>query len=65
MTTFAEQMALDMAAILGDPSRPIEEICGEATTEAGEVVPANYNSPGQLVISGRKLARRTVRIDRT
>jgi [acyl-carrier-protein] S-malonyltransferase len=41
-----------MAAILGDPARPIEEICAEATREAGEVVPANYNSPGQLVISG-------------
>jgi [acyl-carrier-protein] S-malonyltransferase len=41
-----------MAAILGDPSRPIEEICEQATAEAGEVVPANYNSPGQLVISG-------------
>lgn len=41
-----------MAAILGDPSRAIEEICEQATTEAGEVVPANYNSPGQLVISG-------------
>jgi [acyl-carrier-protein] S-malonyltransferase len=41
-----------MAAILGDPSRPIEEICAEASREAGLVVPANYNSPGQLVISG-------------
>jgi [acyl-carrier-protein] S-malonyltransferase len=41
-----------MAALLGDPQRPIEEICAEATAEAGEVVPANYNSPGQLVISG-------------
>jgi [acyl-carrier-protein] S-malonyltransferase len=40
-----------MAAILGDPSRPIEAICEEAT-EAGQVVPANYNSPGQVVISG-------------
>jgi [acyl-carrier-protein] S-malonyltransferase len=41
-----------MAALLGDPDRPIEEICAQATAEAGEVVPANYNSPGQLVISG-------------
>ncbi|MBA3891621.1 MAG: ACP S-malonyltransferase [Gemmatimonadaceae bacterium] len=41
-----------MAAILGEPSRPIEEICAEATAEAGTVVPANYNCPGQLVISG-------------
>ncbi len=41
-----------MAAILGDTSRPIEEICAEATREAGLVVPANYNCPGQVVISG-------------
>jgi [acyl-carrier-protein] S-malonyltransferase len=41
-----------MAALLGDPSRPVEEICEQATREAGVVVPANYNSPGQLVISG-------------
>ena len=41
-----------MAAILGDPSVPIEEICASATAEAGLAVPANYNSPGQVVISG-------------
>jgi [acyl-carrier-protein] S-malonyltransferase len=41
-----------MAAILGDMNRPIEEICAEATRDAGEVVPANYNGPGQVVISG-------------
>ena len=41
-----------MAAILGDVSRPIEEICQQATREAGLVVPANYNCPGQLVVSG-------------
>jgi [acyl-carrier-protein] S-malonyltransferase len=41
-----------MAAILGDTNRPIEEICAEATRDAGLVVPANYNSPGQVVISG-------------
>jgi [acyl-carrier-protein] S-malonyltransferase len=41
-----------MAAILGDTTRPIEEICDEATKEAGLVVPANYNGPGQIVLSG-------------
>lgn len=41
-----------MAAVLGEPSRSIEEICAQATDEAGAVVPANYNCPGQLVISG-------------
>jgi [acyl-carrier-protein] S-malonyltransferase len=41
-----------MAAILGDTNVPIEEICETASREAGTVVPANYNCPGQLVISG-------------
>ena len=40
-----------MAAILGDLSRPIEAVCAEASS-AGVVVPANYNAPGQIVISG-------------
>ena len=47
-----------MAAILGDTNRPIEEICAEATREAGLVVPANYNCPGQVVISGEVAGRR-------
>jgi [acyl-carrier-protein] S-malonyltransferase len=41
-----------MAAILGSPAKPIAEICAEATREAGLVVPANYNSDEQTVISG-------------
>ena len=41
-----------MAAILGDTNRPIEQLCEQATAEAGTVVPANYNSPGQVVLSG-------------
>lgn len=41
-----------MAAVLGMPSRSIEEICDEATESDGVVVPANYNCPGQTVISG-------------
>jgi [acyl-carrier-protein] S-malonyltransferase len=41
-----------MAAVLGDLSRPIEEICAEASREGGLVVPANYNAPGQIVVSG-------------
>jgi [acyl-carrier-protein] S-malonyltransferase len=43
-----------MAAILGETSRAIEDICAEATRDAGLVVPANYNCPGQLVISGEE-----------
>jgi [acyl-carrier-protein] S-malonyltransferase len=41
-----------MAALLGDLTRPVEAICEEASREAGVVVPANYNCPGQVVISG-------------
>ena len=40
-----------MAAILGEMTRPIEDICREASA-AGEVVPANYNTREQVVVSG-------------
>ena len=43
-----------MAALLGDLKEPIESICAKATAEAGLVSPANYNCPGQLVISGEE-----------
>lgn len=39
-----------MAAILGLPDDKVEEICASIADEI--VVPANYNCPGQLVISG-------------
>lgn len=41
-----------MAAILGDTNSPIDDICARASAEAGLVVAANYNAPGQVVISG-------------
>jgi [acyl-carrier-protein] S-malonyltransferase len=41
-----------MAAILGELSRPIEALCAEASKDGGLVVPANYNAPGQIVVSG-------------
>jgi [acyl-carrier-protein] S-malonyltransferase len=41
-----------MAAILGTLQVPIEEICDRATSVVGLAVPANYNCPGQIVISG-------------
>lgn len=42
-----------MAAVLNLPDSRVEEICHEVTMETGEVVvAANYNCPGQLVISG-------------
>jgi [acyl-carrier-protein] S-malonyltransferase len=41
-----------MAAILGNPTTPVAEICERATAEAGLVVPANFNTDEQVVISG-------------
>jgi len=41
-----------MAAILGTTSAPIEEICERASNERGLVVPANFNTDEQVVISG-------------
>ena len=42
-----------MAAIIALPDDTIEGICSEVSAEGnGVVVPANYNCPGQLVISG-------------
>lgn len=42
-----------MAAVLGLDDAKVEAICAEVTRETGEiVVAANYNCPGQLVISG-------------
>lgn len=41
-----------MAAIVGLADDKIEEICAEVSKPGCVVVPANYNCPGQLVISG-------------
>lgn len=49
MQKACEKTPSTMAAILGLDDKIIEEVC-ESITEV--VVPANYNSPGQVVISG-------------
>ncbi|MBQ7180759.1 MAG: ACP S-malonyltransferase [Bacteroidaceae bacterium] len=42
-----------MAAIIGLSDETVEQVCAEVSAEGnGVVVPANYNCPGQLVISG-------------
>ena len=41
-----------MAAILGTTTTSIIDLCGRATKEAGLVVPANFNTDEQTVISG-------------
>ncbi len=45
-----------MAAVLGLEDNKVEEICASIN---GVVVAANYNCPGQLVISGRGSLRKT------
>ncbi|WP_092111739.1 ACP S-malonyltransferase [Prevotella sp. KH2C16] len=41
-----------MAAIIGLSDEKVEEICKEVSVGGKVVIPANYNCPGQLVISG-------------
>lgn len=52
MQKCCEKVPGSMAAIIGLPDNVIEEVC--AGIEG--VVPANYNSPGQVVISGEESA---------
>jgi len=41
-----------MAAVLGLADEDVERVCREASVPGEECVPANYNAPGQVVISG-------------
>lgn len=41
-----------MAAIIGLSDEKVEEVCSEVSVDGQIVVAANYNCPGQLVISG-------------
>lgn len=45
-----------MAAVIGMDEAPLEEVCAQVTGSSGPVVIANYNAPGQLVISGATAA---------
>ncbi len=56
-----------MAAIIGLEAEPLQEVCQEATRQLaaerdgphpgqGQVIVANYNAPGQIVISGEQKA---------
>ena len=45
-----------MAAIIGLPDEKVEEICAQVNTPESVCIPANFNCPGQLVISGHKEA---------
>jgi len=41
-----------MAAIIGLADEKVEDVCQSISKEGAVVIPANYNCPGQLVISG-------------
>ncbi|MDA8352682.1 MAG: ACP S-malonyltransferase [Firmicutes bacterium] len=41
-----------MAAVIGADRETVDRVCREVSEELGVVEPANYNCPGQLVISG-------------
>jgi len=57
MQKACELVPSTMAAVLMLDDAVVEKICNEVQAETGEiVVPANYNCPGQLVISGTKKA---------
>ena len=45
-----------MAAIIALPDEKVEEICASVTAEGEVCVPANYNCPGQIVITGKTAA---------
>ena len=53
MQAACDIQASTMAAVLALADERVEEVCAQVQKETGEVVvPANYNCPGQLVISG-------------
>ena len=59
MQKACEMASSTMAAIIALPDETIEQICEEVSTEGNVVVPANYNCPGQVVISGNIEAVKT------
>lgn len=52
MQKACERQPSTMAAILNLDDGVVEDICAEISASGETVVPANYNCPGQLVISG-------------
>lgn len=52
MQKACEKKPSTMAAIIALPDEQVEQVCKEVSTPDDVVVPANYNCPGQLVISG-------------
>lgn len=59
MQKACEMAPSTMAAIIALPDETIEQICNEISEDGNVVVPANYNCPGQVVISGNIEAVKT------
>ncbi len=52
MQKACEMQQSTMAAILALPDEEVERICAEVSASGHTIVAANYNCPGQIVISG-------------
>jgi [acyl-carrier-protein] S-malonyltransferase len=53
MKEAGERSAGGMAAVLGLEAEAVDQVCHQAREETGGIIQvANYNSPGQIVISG-------------
>jgi [acyl-carrier-protein] S-malonyltransferase len=52
-----------MAAVIGLPEADIERLCEEVRQNGETLVPANYNAPGQIVISGSVEAVRRAAVE--
>ena len=52
MQKACEMQSSTMAAIIALPDETVEKICAEITEGGNIVIAANYNCPGQVVISG-------------
>ncbi len=61
MFAIGEQEPGTMAAILGLEDDKVKTLCNELSTDTEVIVPANFNSPGQIVVSGNaELVRRSL-----
>ena len=56
MQKACEAQPSTMAAIIALPDEKVEEICASVAAEGEVCVAANYNCPGQIVITGEKAA---------
>ena len=61
MEEAATQHPGGMAAILSLEDEAVIALCAEVSAEYGTVVPANFNSPGQVVVSGETAAIAAIR----